>query len=351
MNHNIPDEIYLKRCLELAAEGMGNVAPNPMVGSVIVHHNLIISEGYHRRYGEAHAEVNAIRSVSDISLLKESKLYVNLEPCSHSGKTPPCTDLIIASGIPEVVVGTRDPNPLVAGRGIEKLVTAGINVTTGVLEDQCSFLNRRFFTYHMKKRPYIILKWAKSRDGMIDMMRENDCVSKPVWISNEVSKMLVHKWRSEEQGIIVGTNTALLDNPKLNIREWSGSDPVRMVIDKDLLLPRSLNLFDNSQDTLVFNDICDKAEGRIKYIKIDFGISFLSDLMNHIYSEQIQSVIVEGGKMVLETFIGEGLWDEARVITGDKIFHRGVPSPVIHNVEPEEYRIMDDVLHIYRQSF
>jgi diaminohydroxyphosphoribosylaminopyrimidine deaminase / 5-amino-6-(5-phosphoribosylamino)uracil reductase len=347
---NITDEVYLKRCLELAAEGSGNVAPNPLVGSVVVYNDRIIGEGYHRRFGEAHAEVNALGSVSDRSLLKSSRLFVNLEPCAHTGKTPPCADMIIQNGIPEVIIGSVDPNPLVSGKGIEKLRSAGIKVRSGVMKKESDYLNRRFFTYHNRKRPFIILKWAKSSDGMIDIMRENGGPDRPVWISNEISRMLVHKWRSEEQGILVGTNTAFLDNPRLNIREWKGNDPVRMVIDKSLLLPDSLSLYDGSQHTVVFNGICDKAEGATKYIKTGFGKSFLSDLLGHIYDEQIQSVIVEGGKMLLGTFIDSGMWDEARVFTGDRIFGKGIPSPVIHDVVPEKYLILGDVLEIYRNN-
>jgi diaminohydroxyphosphoribosylaminopyrimidine deaminase / 5-amino-6-(5-phosphoribosylamino)uracil reductase len=218
------------------------------------------------------------------------------------------------------------------------------------MKKESEYLNRRFFTYHNRKRPFIILKWAKSNDGMIDIMRENKGSDRPVWISNEISRMLVHKWRSEEEGILVGTNTAFLDNPRLNIREWKGNDPVRMVIDKDLLLPASLNLYDGSQHTVVFNGICDKAEGKTKYIKTGFRKSFLSDLLGHIYNEQIQSVIVEGGKMLLDTFIDSGLWDEARVFTGASIFGKGIPSPVINDVVPEKYLILGDVLEIYRKN-
>lgn len=342
-----PDEVYIKRCIELASEGLGRVAPNPLVGSVIVHKGRIIGEGYHRRYGGPHAEVNAISSVDDKSLLRESVLYVNLEPCSHTGKTPPCADLIIDMGIPEVIIGTVDPNPIVSGRGIARLVSAGVRVRTGILEEECRFLNRRFFTWHLRKRPYIILKWAKSQDGLIDMIRNPGRPSKPVWISNQVSKMLVHKWRAEEQGILVGTNTALLDNPRLNTREWKGNDPVRMVIDKKLRLPVTLHLMDNTQKTLIFNELTNKAEGNIRYVRINFGPGCTDELLQVIYKENIQSVIVEGGKMLLELFIGPGIWDEARIFTGDKIFHKGVKSPVIEGVKPNEYRIMDDLLQVY----
>jgi diaminohydroxyphosphoribosylaminopyrimidine deaminase/5-amino-6-(5-phosphoribosylamino)uracil reductase len=247
-------ETYINRCLELALPGLGNTAPNPMVGSVIVHGWHIIGEGFHHRFGGPHAEVNAVNSVKDKTLLRNSVLYVNLEPCSHSGKTPPCAEMIIEAGIPEVVIGTADPNPIVSGNGIKKLEHAGIRVTTGILEKQCIALNRRFITFHSRKRPYIILKWAQTSDGFIDVLRENQGISRPTWISNEISRKLVHKWRSEEQAILVGTQTAILDNPQLNVREWTGNSPIRMVIDRQLKLSKKLNLFNNSSTTIVFNE-------------------------------------------------------------------------------------------------
>ena len=339
-------ELYMSRCLELAKRGLGRTAPNPLVGSVIVNQNRIIGEGYHHQYGMPHAEVNAIRSVPDRAALKNAILYVNLEPCSHQGKTPPCADLIIKEGIPEVIIGNTDPNPLVAGKGIEKLKKAGVRVTTGILQEECAFVNRRFFTYHQKKRPYIILKWAKTKDGLIDMVRpEKD--TKPAWISNEISKMLVHKWRTEEQGILVGTNTAFLDDPRLNVREWKGLSPARMVIDESLSLPERLHLFDNTQRTIVFNALKNSRDGNIEYVKLDFGHNILYDIMEYLYEESFQSVIVEGGRMLLEKLLEACLWDEARVFIGNKMFFNGIPSPEIRDIKPQEYRILDDVLLVY----
>lgn len=319
----------MKRCLDLGRAGLGHVAPNPLVGSVIVARDLIIGEGYHQRYGQNHAEVNAIQSVTRTSLLQESVLYVNLEPCSHTGKTPPCADLIIRTGIPEVVVGMVDPNPLVSGNGIGKLRAAGIKTTVDVLKDGCSDLNRRFVTYYSQKRPYIILKLAKTKDGFIDMIRNEAENGIPTWITNGISKKLVHKWRTEEQAILIGTNTAMLDDPKLNVREWEGPDPIRMVLDRNLRLPHTLHLFDNTQETWVFNARVSKMEDRIRYVQLDFEKDVLKQLMDHLYDNGIQSLFVEGGRQLAESLLAAGLWDEARIFTGDKYFHRGVPAPDI----------------------
>ncbi len=347
MTSGVPPETYMKRCLDLAVLGLGHTAPNPLVGSVIVHNNRIIGEGYHRVYGGPHAEVNAVDAVADKSLLAGSTLYVNLEPCSHSGKTPPCADMIIRSGIPEVVIGASDPNPLVSGNGIRKLEQAGVKVTTGVLQDECRNLNKRFFTYHTKKRPFVILKWAQTCDGFIDVLRENAEAPEPNWISNEISRILVHKWRSEEQSILIGTQTALLDNPRLNVRQWPGNSPIRMVIDRKLQLPATLNLFDNSLPTLVFNALKDSQEGQIQYVRLDFNGSVLSELLRYLYDKELQSVFVEGGQKLLNSFIEENLWDEARVFTGPGTFGAGVSAPVIRHITPAEHRIREDVVFFY----
>ncbi|MBN1791929.1 MAG: bifunctional diaminohydroxyphosphoribosylaminopyrimidine deaminase/5-amino-6-(5-phosphoribosylamino)uracil reductase RibD [Bacteroidales bacterium] len=340
----------MKRCLDLAALGLGHTASNPLVGSVIVHNDRIIGEGFHHVYGGPHAEVNAVDAVADKSLLSVSTLYVNLEPCSHSGKTPPCADMIIRTGIPEVVIGTSDPNPLVSGNGIRKLEQSGVKVTTGVLQDQCRDLNKRFFTYHTKKRPMVILKWAQTSDGFMDVLRENAGVPEPNWISNEISRILVHKWRSEEQSILVGTRTALLDNPRLNVRQWSGNSPVRMVLDRNLRLPATLNLFDNSMPTLVFNALKDSQEGLTQYVRLDFTGSVLGELLRYLYDKGLQSVFVEGGQKLLNSFLDENLWDEARVFTGPGMFGAGISAPVIRHITPAKHRIREDVVFFYHNQ-
>jgi diaminohydroxyphosphoribosylaminopyrimidine deaminase/5-amino-6-(5-phosphoribosylamino)uracil reductase len=288
--------------------------------------------------------------VKDKSLLRDSVLYVNLEPCSHTGKTPPCADLIIKTGIPEVVIGTVDPNPLVSGAGIKKLKDAGIKVTTGVMTDSCRLLNKRFFTCHTLNRPYIILKWARTSDGFIDILRENPGISEPTWISNEISRILVHKWRSEEQAILVGTQTAIKDNPYLNVREWPGNSPVRLVIDRQLKLPKKLHLFDNKSPTIVFNALMDLHEDLTNYVCIDFETGFIRNMLRYLAETGIQSVLVEGGRMLIDSFIQAGLWDEARVFTGARQFGAGVPAPEIQPAIPEEFRIREDILMLYRKK-
>jgi diaminohydroxyphosphoribosylaminopyrimidine deaminase/5-amino-6-(5-phosphoribosylamino)uracil reductase len=341
-------ETYMNRCLDLARLGLGNTAPNPLVGSVIVHDGYIIGEGFHYQFGGSHAEVNAVNSVKDKSLLRNSVLYVNLEPCSHTGKTPPCADMIINTGIPEVVIGTADPNPLVSGNGIKKLQNSGIRVVAGILQDPCHTLNRRFITFHTRRRPYIILKWAQTSDGFIDVLRENPGISQPTWISNEISRILVHKWRSEEQAILVGTQTATMDNPQLNVREWPGNSPVRMVIDRKLALSKKLNLFDNTHTTIVFNEVINLQEGQTHYVRLDFDGNMIASLLSYLYEKEIQSVLVEGGRMLIDSFIQANLWDEARVFIGNKQFGAGVSAPEILTVKPEEIRIREDVLMLYR---
>ncbi|HOZ30297.1 MAG TPA: bifunctional diaminohydroxyphosphoribosylaminopyrimidine deaminase/5-amino-6-(5-phosphoribosylamino)uracil reductase RibD [Bacteroidales bacterium] len=321
-------EKYISRCLELARKGLGSVSPNPMVGSVIVYKDRIIGEGYHRKCGEAHAEVNAVNSVSDKSLLKKSTIYVSLEPCSHFGKTPPCTDMIIRERIPKIVVGSIDPYFKVAGKGIEKLKTAGREVITGVLEKECIELNKRFYTFHTKKRPYIILKWAQTKDGYIDYRRESSTERKASWITNEYCRTLVHKWRTEEDAFLVGTNTVLLDNPQLTSRNWFGRNPLRITIDKDNKLDRNLRIFDNQAETMVFNLRKDYVENNISLVKIDFSIDIIPQILEILFEKQIQSIVVEGGLKTLQTFIDLGLWDEARVFTGDHVFGNGVPAPI-----------------------
>lgn len=336
------------RCLDLAMLGLGSTSPNPLVGSVIVHQGMIIGEGYHHEYGGPHAEVNAVNSVADAELLPRSVLYVNLEPCSHTGKTPPCADMIIRCGIRNVVIGIPDPNPLVAGKGIEKLNLAGIHVHVNVLPDRCRNLNRRFFTFHTGKRPYVILKWAQTADSFIDIIRENHKTAEPNWISNDISRMIVHEWRSEEQAILVGTNTAFLDNPRLNVREWPGRSPIRLVIDRELRLPEYLHLFDHSSKTVVFNDHVDKTDRETRFVRLDFSRDIIPQMLDWLYRQGIQSLMVEGGRKLLDGFIRNNCWDEARVFTGTKRFGSGIPAPQIRDIDPEEYRIREDSLMIYR---
>ena len=328
--------IYMRRCLELAAKASGYTAPNPMVGAVIVCDGRIIGEGFHRKYGEPHAEVNAIGSVREKSFLDRSVLYVNLEPCSHHGKNPPCADLIIASRIPHVVVGSADPNPLVAGQGIAKLRDAGIEVTEHVLEEECDRLNIRFMTFHRKKRPYIVLKWAQTSDGFIDVVRDQNVVGRPTWITGWYEQTLVHKWRTEEQAIMVGTNTATADNPFLNIRRWHGRQPLRMTLDRQLRLPPSLNLFDGSMPTLVFTEKQPPDKGihpldtaNVSYSTVPFDENLPQHILDELYNRKIISLLIEGGAQLLQTFIDAGLWDEARIFTGKTKFGDGVKAPGI----------------------
>lgn len=325
------DEQYMLRCLELAKLGFGETAPNPMVGSVIVHNNKIIGEGYHRRFGEAHAEVNAINAVLDKNILTQSTLYVNLEPCAHFGKTPPCTDLIIQHKIPKVVIGNVDPNRLVKGKGIEKLRSAGVEVITDVLKNAGEALNKRFFTFQRKSRPYIILKWAQTADGLIDIERAPGQPQRPTWITSEEARMLVHKWRSEEQSIMVGTNTVFFDNPQLNVRDWTGKHPVRILIDRSLRLPQNLHLFDGSIPTLVFThkEVEEDENKNVTFITIPFDEYLPEHILGELYRRNIQSIIIEGGAKLLTSFIEAELWDEARVFTGDKYFTSGIGAPKI----------------------
>ena len=327
-------EKYMQRCIDLASLGLGNTAPNPMVGSVIVYDNKIIGEGYHTKSGEPHAEVNAINSVKDKTLLKKSTLYVNLEPCSHFGKTPPCANLIAELGIPNLIIGTIDTAAHVSGKGVQILRDAGCNVITGVLETEARELNKRFFTFHEKKRPYIILKWAETKDGFIDKKRKDDS-QKPAWITNELSKKLVHKWRSEEQAILVGTNTVIADNPELTSRNWDGRNPLRVVLDKNLRLSKDHKVFNNKAETLIIaNTYNNNQESRdlkknIGIEFVDYSTEFHAQLFNILYKKNIQAVIIEGVEKVLNSFIKSNNWDEARIFYGNMNFKSGVKAPEI----------------------
>ncbi|MCW3467382.1 bifunctional diaminohydroxyphosphoribosylaminopyrimidine deaminase/5-amino-6-(5-phosphoribosylamino)uracil reductase RibD [Chitinophaga nivalis] len=320
------NEFFMQRCLELAAMGAGQVAPNPMVGAVLVHQGRIIGEGYHRQYGQAHAEVNCVNSVreEDQPLIPLSTMYVSLEPCAHHGKTPPCADLIVARGIGKVVIGCVDTFSAVAGKGIARLQQAGITVETGVLEAACRHLNRRFFTFHEKKRPYIVLKWAQTSNGFMGSVS-----GAPVKISNARSNRLVHKWRSEEMGILVGTRTAMLDNPRLNNRLWTGKDPVRLIIDRTLSIPRSYHVWDGSIPTIFITAQETGTHGLTETLQLDFTTPLLPQLLEKLHHRHLQSILVEGGSYVLQRFLEAGLWDEARIITGKGTLEEGQAAPLV----------------------
>ena len=319
------DELYMHRCIQLARNGLCGAPPNPMVGAVIVCDGKIIGEGYHAKCGEAHAEVNAIRSVKNPELLKRSTIYVSLEPCAHHGKTPPCADLIVEKQLKRVVVGCQDPFAKVNGKGIEKLRNAGIEVKVGVLEETCLELISRFVTFHAQKRPYITLKWAQSSDGFIDYNRSE---GEAVKLSNDLTRMLVHKRRSEHTAILVGRRTALLDNPSLTIRDWHGKTPLRLVLDKDLSLPSTLHLFDGSVPTIVFTGKEKEPYNNVEYIRLDFSTLILPQMMEVLYARNIQSLLVEGGSQLLQSFLDENMWDEIFVEEAPFILQDGVKAPI-----------------------
>ncbi len=345
------DTLYMQRCIDLALTGLGHVAPNPMVGAVLVADDKIIGEGYHRKYGDHHAEVNAIESVKDKSLLRKATLYVNLEPCCHHGKTPPCTDIIMQYQIPEVVIGTVDPFDAVAGKGIAKLRSKGCMVRLGTMKEECRKLNKRFFTFHEKKRPYVILKWAQTADGFIDIARQPNAEKRPTWITSEKLRMLVHKWRTEESSIMVGTQTALKDNPRLNVRDWQGPSPIRIVIDKKLTLPTDYYLMDNSLPTIVINEIEERSNGMTRLKKTEKDTNIVRFVMDLLYAEGIQSLFVEGGRQLLQSFIDEGAWDEARIFSGRQFFGNGIAAPIIRNVKSrKQINIGSELLYRIRNT-
>jgi diaminohydroxyphosphoribosylaminopyrimidine deaminase / 5-amino-6-(5-phosphoribosylamino)uracil reductase len=339
-------EKFMQRCLDLALAGEGSVAPNPMAGCVIVCENKIIGEGFHRQFGGPHAEVFAVNAVINKELFASSTLYVSLEPCSHSGKTPPCTELIIGMHIPRVVIGMSDPFHLVAGKGIERLKNAGIITTTGILEKQCRWINRRFLTFHLKKRPYIILKWAQTMDGFIDEARQNSGTSHSCRISGSLAHLLVHRQRTLEDAVLVGTRTALNDNPELTAREWSGKNPVRLVIDRKLKLPGSLKLMDQKHKTIVFNEIKSELKENISLERIDFEGDVLTQILDILFSLNIQSLVVEGGAYTLQGFIDRKIWDEAHIYTGDKWFFSGLKAPAISGGVMAVEQLEDTVLTV-----
>lgn len=342
---------FMHRCLQLARLGTGFVAPNPLVGAVLVHDGRIIGEGYHQRYGEAHAEVNCIASVKeeDKNLIPQSALYVSLEPCAHFGKTPPCADFIIAQKIPKVIIGCRDPFAQVNGKGIEKLKEAGVETVTGMLEQECRELNKRFFTFHTERRPYIVLKWAQTADG-----KTSSGTAKRLLISNEYSNRLVHRWRSEEAAILVGTNTALADDPELTNRFWEGPSPVRLIVDKDLRLPGSLKIFNRQVRTIIFNTTKHETDGDLLYYQVTHDVSLVHQVVHALYQLKIQSVLVEGGARLLQSFIDEGLWDEIRRISNKRLSpddngrKNGLPAPQFNAAaKVKELTLQDDTVEIF----
>ena len=336
------DEIYMKRCIELARKALGNTYPNPLVGSVIVHNGLIIGEGFHQKAGENHAEINAINSVKNKALLKEATIYISLEPCAHFGKTPPCANKIIETGFKKVVIGTLDSHEKVNGKGKKMIENAGIEVVSGVLETECQELNKRFFTFHQKKRPFIILKWAESGDGFLDQD------FKPTQIGNSLTKQFVHQLRSEEHAILVGTNTALTDNPALTTREITGRNPVRILIDFELKVPLNFNIYNNEAPTLIFNAIKDSEEKNIRFIKIEKE-NFVENLMTKLYENQIQSVIVEGGSFTLQQFIDAGIWDAAIIIKNKNLkLSNGTKAPEFHHENFETKIFRDNIIEFHK---
>ncbi|WP_405246272.1 bifunctional diaminohydroxyphosphoribosylaminopyrimidine deaminase/5-amino-6-(5-phosphoribosylamino)uracil reductase RibD [Cellulophaga sp. Asnod2-G02] len=343
-------EFYILRCIQIAQNGLGTTAPNPMVGAVIVHKNKIIGEGYTSPYGGAHAEVNAINSVKDKSLLSESTIYVTLEPCSHYGKTPPCADLILKHHIKNVVVGLLDPHEKVAGQGIQKLKDAGCQVTVGVLEKECREHHKRFLTFQEKKRPYLILKWAETRDGFIAPETHLRTEEKQAfWITNPYSRQLVHQWRTEEQAILVGTNTVLADNPKLNVRSWTGRNPTRIIIDRNLKIDASHHVLDKSVKTIVFTAVSDESKYKpdVEYLLIDYSKEIAAQICEALYLQNIQSILIEGGQRTLQTFIDEDLWDEARVFIGNSTFKNGIKAPSLVGTLKETNILDQDLLNLY----
>lgn len=338
----LSDEHYMRRCLQLAQLGLRVVAPNPMVGAVIVVNDQIIGEGYHAMYGGPHAEVNAIRSVKNPELLSEATIYVSLEPCSHFGKTPPCADLLIETGFRRVVIGTRDPNAQVDGRGIEKMKKAGIEVSSGVLEKECRALNRHFYTYHEKKRPYIVLKWAQTPNGLIDNKEQTEGIA---WISQPETQSYVHQLRASVHGILVGRQTVQNDNPRLNVRAAEGMNPVRIVLDSELRLDKDRAVFSDDGKTIVLNTLKTENEGNIHYRKIDS--MDVAQICASLHEEGIQSVLVEGGKATLQSFIDAGLWDEAILITGQHTFVSGTAAPKLDGTCIKTERYFGDTIETY----
>lgn len=352
MSYQAADILYMKRCLELAVLGQFYVAPNPMVGAVLVYNNTIIGEGFHEKYGQAHAEVNAISSVipENRHLISESTLYVSLEPCSHHGKTPPCSDLIIRSGIPRVVIGCVDSYSEVSGKGIEKLRKHGIEVIVGALEKEALQLNKRFFTFHEKKRPYVILKWAQTSDGFIDKIRTSDSVAIN-WITQPETQQLTHQWRAEEAAILVGHQTILKDNPSLSVRAVHGPNPLRVIItSRPEQIPATANIFNNESHTIIYNPSTDRIKNQTEWKSIDLKHNSTLSILEDLYSRNIQSIIVEGGSVTLQQFIDTGIWDEARILTGVHFFKEGIKAPVINGRLINQLTFGKDFIQVYQND-
>ncbi|MEM8506818.1 MAG: bifunctional diaminohydroxyphosphoribosylaminopyrimidine deaminase/5-amino-6-(5-phosphoribosylamino)uracil reductase RibD [Bacteroidota bacterium] len=344
------DEKYMRRAIQLGKNALGKAAPNPMVGAVITHNEKIIGEGYTSPLGGPHAEVNAVNAIKDKTLLKSATLYVTLEPCSHYGRTPPCSDLIIANGIPNVVIGVKDPNPKVAGNGIKKLRNSGCNVKVGVLENECRSHHKRFLTFHEKKRPYILLKWAESSDGFIapsEALRKKK--PQPFWITHPYSRQLVHRWRSEEMAILVGTKTVLSDDPSLTVRDWQGKNPVRIVLDSELKVPGNAKVFNPAARTIVLTEKQKntKANDHLTFEQLDFSGNLPQQVCNVLNKHEINSVLIEGGAQTLQTFIDSGYWDEARIFKGHSYFGEGVAAPSISGTRiSKSSRTKDDLIFL-----
>lgn len=348
MNH----QLYMQRCLDLAQNGLREAMPNPSVGAVLVHNGRIIGEGFTSPFGGPHGEVNCMNSIKeeDSHLVKEATLYVSLEPCSHYGKTPPCCDLIIQQQIPNIVIGTLDPNEKVAGNGLRKLQEAGKNVITGILEKECREFNRRFFTFHEKKRPYIILKWAESADGFLSPSPHTRSDNKkPVWITNKYSRQLVHKWRSEEMSILAGTQTVIDDNPSLDVRDWTGKNPVRIILDRTNRISCEYSVKNNKIKTIVLTETPNLTNlENCLYEIVSFDTNLTQAIIEALYRHNLQSVIIEGGRHTLQSFIDNRLWDEARIFKGTVKFNEGIPAPVLYATLSERQAIIDDELLIFR---
>jgi len=338
----------MQRCIELAQNGLGTTYPNPLVGSVIVHNNTIIGEGWHYESGKPHAEVHAITSVKDASLFAEATIYVSLEPCSHYGKTPPCASLILEKGIKKVVVGTLDPFPEVAGRGIEMLRNGGCEVSVGILEEECKELNKRFLTFQQKKRPYIFLKWAETKNGFVAPKQRDK--KAPVWISNELSRQFSHQLRAQEAAILVGTQTVLDDNPSLTLRNWAGTSPIRIIIDRKGVIPSTASIFNTEATTIVLTEMPWSQNNHVHFEQLNFTKEFLPQLFSICEKHQIQSLIIEGGKKTLDHFISNNCWDEAYKIVGDATFNEGTPAPKFFSQYYSKKELLNDTLFHYKNS-